>query len=98
MTLMTNYYSQENYEGELAEIIRSLQKQAAQVQAGLLQKSQQKIQQEFDTDGKKSTLTTQIAMKNIYEQIDTAIKGKAGQALKETLERTLPQYDKVFPG
>lgn len=96
MILITDYYSQEDYEIELSEIIRSLQEEAAHVQAGLIKGNHKNIQQEFDTDGKKIALATQVAMKNIYEQIDTAIKGEAGKALKETVELTLPNYEKVF--
>lgn len=89
------YYLKEE-ELALGEIIRSLQKDSAYVQAGLIRKKHEAIKQQCETDGKAIASHTQVAVKSIYGQIDTAIKGKAGQALKTAINTTLPQYGNIF--
>ncbi|MCQ9213218.1 hypothetical protein MU448_01960 [Streptococcus sp. O1] len=82
MTEIVRYYSQEDNGVELAEIIRSVQKRYAHVQASLIRGNYKTLQQQFELDGKHLTLTTQVAIRSIYGQIDSAIKGEAGEALK----------------
>ncbi|MBF0777446.1 hypothetical protein [Streptococcus cuniculi] len=96
MTLVTSYYLQDDGELDLDEIIRSLQKQYAHVQAGFISRDSKNLKERFKTDGKSIVLHTQIAVKSIYGQLDTAIKGEAGKALKKTVDTTLPKYEKVF--
>lgn len=94
---LTSYYTQEDGDAALRELIRSLQKRAAHVQASLIRGNYKKVKEGFKTDGKYTVLTTQTAMKTLHSQIDTAIRGQAGRALRQTVEQTLPKYEAIFP-
>lgn len=96
MTLMS-YYTQNDNDAELREIIRSLQKRAAHVQASLIRSNYKKVKKQFKTDGKHTVLNTQTAMKTIHSQIDTSIRGQAGTALQQAVEESLPKYSTIFP-
>ncbi|HEM6099497.1 TPA: hypothetical protein U2D59_001911 [Streptococcus suis] len=96
MTTLTSYYTQDDSDAELRELIRSLQKRAAHVQASLIRGDYKKVKKQFKEDGKDIVLNTQTALNTINSQIDTAIRGQAGTALQQTVEETLPKYEDVF--
>ncbi|CYU08012.1 TPA: hypothetical protein TZE14_000535 [Streptococcus suis] len=96
MTTLTSYYTQDDSDAELRELIRSLQKRAAHVQASLIRGDYKKVKKQFKADGKDIVLNTQTALNTINFQIDTAIRGQAGTALQQTVEETLPKYEDVF--
>lgn len=94
---LTSYYTQEDGDAALRELIRSLQKRAAHVQASLSRGHYNKVKEGFKTDGQNIVLNTQTVLKTINSQIDTAIRGQAGRALRQTVEQTLPNYEAIFP-
>ncbi|HEL2576794.1 hypothetical protein NQZ89_02145 [Streptococcus suis] len=96
MTTLTSYYTQDDSDAELRELIRSLQKRAAHVQASLIRGDYKKVKKQFKADGKDIVLNTQTALNTINSQIDTAIRGQTGTALQQTVEETLPKYEDVF--
>lgn len=96
MTLMTNYYMQEDNQDEMREIIRSLQRQSAHVHAKIVRKDYKTIKKQFKTDGNDTLLNTKAALQNIRGQIDNSIKGKVRKALQKKVEETLPKYEEVF--
>ncbi|MBF0779406.1 hypothetical protein, partial [Streptococcus cuniculi] len=91
MTVVTSYYLEEDGELDLDEIIRSLQKEYARVQAGFISGDSKNLKERFKADGKGIVLHTQSAVKGIYGQLDTAIKGEAAKALKKAVDTTLPK-------
>lgn len=96
MTTLTSYYTQDDSDAELRELIRSLQKRAAHVQASLIRGDYKKVKKQFKADGEDIVLNTQTALNTINSQIDTAIRGQTGTALQQTVEETLPKYEDVF--
>lgn len=96
MTTLTSYYTQDDSDAELRELIRSLQKRAAHVQASFIRGDYKKVKKQFKADGKDIVLNTQTALNTINSQIDTAIRGQTGTALQQTVEETLPKYEDVF--
>lgn len=96
MERLANYYSQADSDMALREIIRTLQKRAAHVQARLIRGEYKKVKKQFKTDGESVILNTQTAVRTIHHQIDTGIRGKTGKAFQKTVESTLPKYDDII--
>lgn len=96
MTLITNYYQTSDNQEDLTEVIRTLQQQAARVEARLIRQQCETLKSGFDSEGKVLVTHVTSSLTTITEHFDLAIKGKLQKAVKQTVRETLPEYDKVF--
>lgn len=98
MSLITNYYSSLSSDSAqaLRELKRLTQKGQALLKALEVKSECSKIKKTFNSDGEVITSNTKVAIQSIYGQVDTTIKGTAADALKETMDKVLPEYDTIF--
>lgn len=96
MTLITSYYSNDDNQLEIRELMKSLERQVAIVQARLVKKEYKSLKASFKADGIDIATSTKLALQTIGNQLDTGIKGEVRKSLKKTLDEQLPKYDTIF--
>lgn len=93
---LNEYYTAETPEAALKEIIKTIERARAAVQAEFLKLKLNNIQSEYKKKVKTSAEETKKSLEGIKGQIDSSMSGKLSKKAKSSAETKIKEYDNII--
>ena len=92
---MNEYYNDEEYQYELKQMYRMMERNRIITQARLAISAKNKLKENFNKVAEKIATETKSTITSINSQMDTAIQGKVRKSLEAKISNMLLKYDEI---